>query len=160
MTVPSVAYTDPEIAWMGLTEREADKKGIPYEKSVFPWNASGRALTMGRPDGMTKLLWSRQDGRLLGAAIAGTNASELLSEMTLALEMGANLEDISLTMYPPVAFGNGSVCLGSRVGHDYRFVSFRKKKMGNMKITVLSRSGFSGVFIQETPVPGRKRCRQ
>ena len=115
LTVPSVAYTDPEIAWMGLTEREADKKGIPYEKSVFPWNASGRALTMGRPDGVTKLLWSRQDSRLLGAAIAGTNAGELLSETTLALEMGADLEDIALTMHPHPSLSE-TVLFASEVG--------------------------------------------
>ena len=100
LTVPSVAYTDPEIAWMGLTEQEADKKGISYGKSVFPWSASGRALTTGRPEGLTKLLWEKDTGRLLGAAIAGTNAGELLSETTLALEMGATLEDIALTIHP------------------------------------------------------------
>ena len=100
MTVPSVAYTDPEIAWMGLTEEQAVKQGIPYEKSVFPWSASGRALTMGRPDGLTKLLWDKKTGRLLGAAIAGTGAGELLSETTLALEMGCALEDIALTVHP------------------------------------------------------------
>ena len=100
MTVPSVAYTDPEIAWMGLTEEEAEKKGIPVEKSVFPWNASGRNLTMGRRDGLTKLLWDKSSKRLLGAAIAGTGAGELLSETTLAFEMGADLEDIALTIHP------------------------------------------------------------
>lgn len=100
MTVPSVAYTDPEIAWMGLTEEEAKKKGIPVEKSVFPWNASGRNLTMGRKEGITKLLWDKSTKRLLGAAIAGTSAGELLSETTLAFEMGADLEDIALTIHP------------------------------------------------------------
>ena len=100
MTVPSVAYTDPEIAWMGLTEEEAKTKGIPVEKSVFPWSASGRNLAMGRKDGLTKLLWDKTSKRLLGAAIAGTNAGELLSETTLAFEMGADLEDIALTIHP------------------------------------------------------------
>ena len=100
MTVPSVAYTDPEIAWMGLTEEEAKTKGLVVEKSVFPWSASGRNLTMGRKDGLTKLLWDRASKRLLGAAIAGTNAGELLSETTLAFEMGADLEDIALTIHP------------------------------------------------------------
>ena len=85
MTVPSVAYTDPEVAWMGLTEREARSLGIDYEKSVFPWSASGRALAMGRQDGRTKLLWNKTTGRLLGAAVTGVHAGELLSEMTLAL---------------------------------------------------------------------------
>lgn len=100
MTVPSVAYTDPEIAWMGLTEEEAKKKGISVEKSVFPWSASGRNLTMGRKDGLTKLLWDKSSKRLLGAAIAGTSAGELLSETTLAFEMGADLEDIALMVHP------------------------------------------------------------
>ena len=99
-TVPSVAYTDPEVAWMGMTEGEARKRGIAIEKSVFPWNASGRALTLGRRDGLTKLIWDRKDHRLLGAAITGTNAGELLSETTLALEMGADLDDIALTIHP------------------------------------------------------------
>ncbi len=100
MTVPSVAYTDPEIAWMGLTENEAKARGIAVEKTVFPWSASGRNLTMGRKDGLTKLLWDKDSRRLLGAAIAGTNAGELLSETTLAFEMGADLEDIALTIHP------------------------------------------------------------
>ena len=100
MTVPSVAYTDPEVAWMGLTEREARSRGIDYEKSVFPWSASGRALTMGRQNGRTKLLWDKTTGRLLGAAVTGVHAGELLSEMTLALEMGADLDDIALTIHP------------------------------------------------------------
>ena len=100
MTVPSVAYTDPEVAWMGLTEREARSLGIDYEKSVFPWSASGRALAMGRQDGRTKLLWNKTTGRLLGAAVTGVHAGELLSEMTLALEMGADLDDIALTIHP------------------------------------------------------------
>lgn len=100
MTVPSVAYTDPEVAWMGLTERDARSRGIDYEKSVFPWSASGRALTMGRQEGRTKLLWDKKTGRLLGAAVTGVHAGELLSEMTLALEMGADLDDIALTIHP------------------------------------------------------------
>lgn len=100
MTVPSVAYTDPEVAWMGLTEREARSLGIDYEKSVFPWSASGRALAMGRQDGRTKLLWNKTTGCLLGAAVTGVHAGELLSEMTLALEMGADLDDIALTIHP------------------------------------------------------------
>lgn len=115
LTVPSVAYTDPEIAWMGLTEQEADKRGISYAKSVFPWSASGRALTMGRPDGLTKLLRDRNDGRLLGAAIAGANAGELLSEATLALEMGADLEDIALTIHPHPSLSE-TVLFASEVG--------------------------------------------
>ncbi len=99
MTIPSVAYTDPEIAWMGVTETEARAKGIPYEKAAFPWAASGRALAMGRDDGMTKLLWDPETKRIIGAGIVGVNAGELLAETVLAMEMGADLEDIALTVH-------------------------------------------------------------
>ncbi len=99
-TIPSVAYTDPEVAWMGLTETEAQAKGIQYEKAAFPWAASGRALSMDRDEGMTKLLFDRNSRRLLGAAMVGVNAGELISEAVLALEMGADATDIGLTVHP------------------------------------------------------------
>ena len=99
MTIPSVAYTDPEIAWMGVTEAEAKAKGIPFEKANFPWAASGRALAMGRDDGMTKLLWDPTSKRIIGAGIVGVNAGELLAETVLAMEMGADLEDLALTVH-------------------------------------------------------------
>jgi dihydrolipoamide dehydrogenase len=99
MTIPSVAYTDPEIAWMGVTETEAKAKGIPFEKAAFPWAASGRALAMGRDDGMTKLLWDPETKRIIGAGIVGVNAGELLAETVLAMEMGADLEDLALTVH-------------------------------------------------------------
>ncbi len=99
MTIPSVAYTDPEIAWMGVTETEAKAKGIPFEKASFPWAASGRALAMGRDDGMTKLLWDPTTKRIIGAGIVGVNAGELLAETVLAMEMGADLEDLALTVH-------------------------------------------------------------
>ena len=99
MTIPSVAYTDPEIAWMGLTETEAKAKGIPFEKASFPWAASGRALAMGREDGLTKLLWDPTTKRIIGAGIVGVNAGELLAETVLAMEMGADLEDLALTIH-------------------------------------------------------------
>ena len=99
MTIPSVAYTDPEVAWMGLTETEAKAKGIPYAKANFPWAASGRALAMGRDDGVTKLLWDPETKRIIGAGIVGINAGELLAETVLALEMGADLEDMALTIH-------------------------------------------------------------
>ncbi|MBI1889213.1 MAG: dihydrolipoyl dehydrogenase [Burkholderiales bacterium] len=99
MTIPSVAYTDPEIAWMGVTEVEAKAKGIAYEKASFPWAASGRALAMGRDDGMTKLLWDPETKRIIGAGIVGVNAGELLAETVLAMEMGADLEDLALTVH-------------------------------------------------------------
>ena len=99
MTIPSVAYTDPEIAWMGVTETEAKAKGIAYEKASFPWAASGRALAMGRDDGVTKLLWDPETKRIIGASIVGVNAGELLAETVLAMEMGADLEDLALTVH-------------------------------------------------------------
>jgi len=99
-TIPSVAYTDPEIAWMGLSETEAKKQGIDYEKASFPWAASGRAISIERDEGITKLLFDRNTHRLLGAGIVGINAGELISETILALEMGTDMEDISLTVHP------------------------------------------------------------
>jgi dihydrolipoamide dehydrogenase len=99
-TIPSVAYTDPEVAWMGLTETQAKADGIEYEKAAFPWAASGRALSLGRDDGMTKLLFEPDSHRLLGAGIVGVNAGELIAETVHALELGANTEDIALTVHP------------------------------------------------------------
>ena len=98
-TIPSVAYTDPEIAWMGLTENEANAQGVEYERSGFPWAASGRAQAMGRDEGMTKLLWDPKTKRILGAGIVGVNAGELLAETVLALEMGADLDDVAHTIH-------------------------------------------------------------
>jgi dihydrolipoamide dehydrogenase len=100
LTIPSVAYTDPEVAWMGLTETQAKAEGIPYEKGVFPWAASGRALGIHRDEGMTKLLFDPETKRILGAGIVGPNAGELIGEAVLALEMGADMEDIGLTIHP------------------------------------------------------------
>jgi len=100
LTIPSVAYTDPEISWMGLTETQAKAQGISYEKASFPWAASGRALSMGREEGLTKLLYDPQTKCILGAGIVGSNAGELIAETVLALEMGANMEDIGLTIHP------------------------------------------------------------
>jgi dihydrolipoamide dehydrogenase len=99
-TVPSVAFTDPEIAWMGETEAQLQARGADYEKAAFPWAASGRALAMDRDEGMTKLLFDKGTHRLLGAAIVGVNAGELISEAVLALEMGADATDIGLTIHP------------------------------------------------------------
>ncbi|UCF75292.1 MAG: dihydrolipoyl dehydrogenase [Betaproteobacteria bacterium] len=99
-TIPSVAYTDPEVAWMGLTETQCQRKGIAFEKAVFPWAASGRALAMGRSEGMTKLIFDKNTRRLLGAAMVGVNAGELIAEAVLALEMGADAADIGLTVHP------------------------------------------------------------
>ena len=99
--IPSVAYTDPEVAWMGLTETEAREQGIEVETAVFPWAASGRALGMGRPEGMTKLIFEPGDAsRCSAAGIVGVNAGELIAEIVHALEMGADAEDIGLTIHP------------------------------------------------------------
>jgi len=98
--IPSVAYTDPEIAWVGLTETEAKAQGIDYEKAQFPWAASGRALSLGRSEGFTKLLFDKKTGRVLGGAIVGQNAGDLIAEIGLAIEMGADASDISLTIHP------------------------------------------------------------
>lgn len=99
-TIPSVAYTDPEIAWMGLTETEAKAHNIPFEKGVFPWAASGRALSIARTEGFTKVLIDPDTKRLLGAGMVGVNAGELIAEAVLALEMGADIEDIALSVHP------------------------------------------------------------
>ena len=98
-TIPSVAYTDPEVAWMGKTETECKAEGIAYTKGVFPWAASGRSLSLGRDEGMTKVLFD-ENHRILGAAMTGPNAGELIAEATLALELGADIEDIALTIHP------------------------------------------------------------
>ena len=100
LTIPSVAYTDPEIAWMGLTENQAKAQGIEYDKAAFPWAASGRSLSMGRKEGITKIICEKTTGRVLGAGMVGPNAGELIAEAVLALEMGADAEDISLTIHP------------------------------------------------------------
>lgn len=100
LTIPSVAYTDPEVAWMGLTETDALKNGTPYEKGVFPWAASGRALSMDRGEGLTKVLYDPETHRILGCGIVGVNAGELIAEAVLALEMGADIQDLALTVHP------------------------------------------------------------
>jgi len=98
--IPNVAYTDPEIAWAGLTEAEATARGVAVDKAIFPWSASGRALGMGRSEGMTKLLFAKADGRLVGAGIVGPHAGELIAETVLAIELGADAHDLALTVHP------------------------------------------------------------
>ncbi|MBX9585770.1 MAG: dihydrolipoyl dehydrogenase [Gammaproteobacteria bacterium] len=104
-TIPSVAYTDPEVAWAGLTETEAKAKGIKYAKGVFPWLANGRSLSMGRSEGLTKLLFDPDTKRILGGGITGTNAGDLICEVALAIEMGCDAEDIALTIHPHPTLG-------------------------------------------------------
>ncbi|RVU86165.1 dihydrolipoyl dehydrogenase [Leucothrix sargassi] len=99
-TIPSVAYTDPEIAWMGESEISCKEKGIEYTKGVFPWAASGRSLSRGRNEGMTKVLFDKESGKIIGSGIVGSNAGELIAEAVLALEMNADAHDIGLTIHP------------------------------------------------------------
>jgi dihydrolipoamide dehydrogenase len=98
--IPSVAYTDPEVAWVGLGEAEAKARGVEVDVARFPWQASGRALGIGRGEGLTKLLFARDTKRLVGAGIVGPHAGELISECALAIEMGADAEDLALTVHP------------------------------------------------------------
>jgi dihydrolipoamide dehydrogenase len=98
--IPSVAYTDPEVAWVGLTETEARERGTPVTKGTFPWVANGRSLSLGREDGFTKLLFDPDTHRVLGGGIVGTNAGELISEVALAIESGLDAADIGLTIHP------------------------------------------------------------
>ena len=98
--MPSVAYTDPEIAWAGLTELGAKAGEVTYEKAVFPWAASGRALSTGRPDGSTKVLFDPETRRVLGGGIVGPGAGELIAELAFAVEMAADVEDIAMTVHP------------------------------------------------------------
>ena len=99
LTIPSVAYTDPEVAWTGKTEKELKADGVAYEKGVFPWAASGRSLSIGRSEGVSKGLFDAKTGRILGMGICGTNAGELIAEATLAIEMGCDMSDIALTIH-------------------------------------------------------------
>jgi dihydrolipoamide dehydrogenase len=99
LTIPSVAYTDPEVAWTGRTEKELKDEGVDYDKGVFPWAASGRSLSIGRSEGVSKALFDKKTGRIIGMGICGTNAGELIAEATLAIEMGCDMADIALTVH-------------------------------------------------------------
>jgi dihydrolipoamide dehydrogenase len=112
--IPSVAYTDPEIAWAGQTEDELKQSGTAFGKSVFPWSASGRAIANGRDEGFVKLLFDQATGRTIGGGIVGTNAGDLISEICLAIEMGADAEDIGRTIHPHPTLGE-SVGLAAEV---------------------------------------------
>lgn len=113
--IPSVAYTDPEIAWAGLTEVEAARRATRYEKAVFPWQASGRALASGAPNGLTKLLFDPQTRRLLGAGVVGAGAGDLIAEAVLAMEMDAEIGDIALTVHPHPTFSE-TISLAAEMG--------------------------------------------
>ena len=103
--IPAVIFTDPEIAWVGITESEAKEKSIPYEKGEFPWAASGKSLAIGRNEGKTKIIFDPVTKRTIGVGIVGPNAGDLISEGALAIEMGADAEDISLTVHPHPTLG-------------------------------------------------------
>jgi dihydrolipoamide dehydrogenase len=98
--IPSVAYTDPEVAWVGVTETEAKARGLSYGSGTFPWAASGRSLSLGRSEGSTKLLFDTETDRIIGAGIVGPSAGDLITEAALAIEMGADAADIGLTIHP------------------------------------------------------------
>lgn len=112
--IPGVAYTDPEVAWVGVTEQEAKAKNIAYAKGVFPWLASGRSLSLGREEGFTKLLVDKSTNRLIGAGIVGTNAGDLIAEAGLAIEMGCDVEDVALTIHPHPTLSE-SICQAAEI---------------------------------------------
>jgi dihydrolipoamide dehydrogenase len=114
IAIPYVAYTDPEVAWAGMTETEAKKQNIEIEKASFPWAASGRALAMNRSEGTTKLIFDKETHRLIGAGITGINAGELISETVLAIEMGADAHDLGLTIHPHPTLSE-TVCFAAEV---------------------------------------------
>lgn len=114
LTIPSVAYTDPEVAWAGITELEAKQKNIDIEKASFPWAASGRALSNNRSEGTTKLIFDKETHRLIGAGITGVNAGELISETVLAIEMGADAHDLGLTIHPHPTLSE-TVCFAAEI---------------------------------------------
>ena len=119
--IPSVAYTDPEVAWVGLTEDQAKAQGIKVKKGLFPWTASGRAIANGRDEGMTKLLFddspeAHGHGRILGGGIVGTHAGDMIGEVALAIEMGADAVDIGKTIHPHPTLGE-SIGMAAEVAH-------------------------------------------
>ena len=126
--IPSVIYTDPEVAWVGLTEDQAKQQGINITKGMFPWAASGRAIANGRDEGFTKLLFDAATHKILGGGIVGTNAGDLISEVALAIEMGADMVDIGKTIHPHPTLGE-SVGLAAEAaeGHCTDLPPVKKK---------------------------------
>ena len=127
MTIPSVAYTDPEIAWAGITEEEAKAQNLNIEKAVFPWAASGRAISTNRTEGMTKLIFDKKTQRIIGAGIVGTNAGELIAETVLSIEMGADAHDIGLSIHPHPTLSE-SVAMASEIKEGTITDLFIKKR--------------------------------
>jgi dihydrolipoamide dehydrogenase len=125
--IPAVVFTDPELAWCGLTEAEAKEKGVKYEVAKFPWSASGRALTFDRTDGVTKMLVDPETDRILGVGIAGVGAGELIAEAVLAMDMGATVEDIALSVHPhPTLSETVMECADAFYGHATHVISKKK----------------------------------
>jgi dihydrolipoamide dehydrogenase len=114
--IPSVAYTDPEIAWVGLTEDDAKARGVAVKKGLYPWSALGRAIANGRSEGFTKLLFDEATHRIVGGGIVGTHAGDMISEVALAIEMGADEVDIGKTIHPHPTLGE-SVGLAGEMAH-------------------------------------------
>ena len=114
--IPSVAYTDPEVAWVGLTEDEAKATGIAVKKGLFPWSASGRAIANGRDEGFTKLLFDAATNKIVGGGIVGTHAGDMIGEVALAIEMGADAVDIGKTIHPHPTLGE-SIGMAAEVAH-------------------------------------------
>lgn len=125
--IPSVAYTDPEVAWVGLTEEQAKAQNMDFGKAIFPWSVSGRALGIGREEGMTKLIFDKKTNRLLGGAIVGVHAGDLISELGLAIEMGAEAEDIALTIHPHPTLAE-SIAIASELYEGTATDMINKKK--------------------------------
>lgn len=136
LCIASVAYTDPELAWVGLTEKEAKEKGINYEKASFPWAASGRALSMSREEGMTKLLFCPDTNRILGGGIVGTNAGDLIAEVALAIEMCCDVEDIALTIHPHPTLSETIAQSAEAFEGTITDLYLPKKKKNNFTITM------------------------
>jgi dihydrolipoamide dehydrogenase len=129
--VPAVVFTDPEVAWCGLTEAEARQRGIPIEVAKFPWGASGRALTFDRPEGLTKLIIDPETERILGVGIVGANAGELISEGVVAVEMGATAKDIALSVHPhPTLSETLMECAEAYYGHATHTLARKRQNSG------------------------------
>jgi dihydrolipoamide dehydrogenase len=130
VVIPAVVFTDPELAWCGLTEAEAKARDIPYEVAKFPWAASGRALSFDRTDGVTKMIIDPESERVLGVGICGAGAGELIAEAVLALEMGATAEDIALTVHPhPTLSETLMECADAFYGHATHTIARKRAQL-------------------------------
>jgi dihydrolipoamide dehydrogenase len=127
VVIPAVVFTDPEVAWCGLTEAEAKQKGINVSIAKFPWGASGRALTFDRPDGLTKLIIDPETERILGVGIVGAGAGELIAEGVLAVEMGATAKDLALSVHPHPTLSE-TLMEAAEVFYGHATHTFVKKK--------------------------------